>query len=191
MLVNHKFINRHVDPKTEILIIGTFNPEGKDNKANFFYSRGKNYLWQILPSSYNEPDMRQSTREEKERFIKSKNIDFIDIISSVDIEEDHKTDYSDKYLSRRMNESGWRDIVPLIKSLPLKRACFTRKGFNDVPQIGKRVSTLKTFFESIGIPFTCLISPARFYSQKKQSEWNVFLLDSPIDTQRQTAAQGA
>lgn len=180
MLVTHKFINRPIDPNTEILIIGTFNPDCDTNDANFFYSRGRNHLWQILPAAYNEPNMKQATREEKEWFIKSKHIDFVDIIASADIEADHKTDYSDKYLSRRMNVSGLRDIISLTNGLPLKRVCFTRKGFNDVPQIRKAVSALKTHFEKIGIHFACLISPARFYSAKKQAEWNNFLLNSTI-----------
>lgn len=42
--VKHRFINHKINPDTEILILGTFNPEAKENEADFFYGRSRNYL---------------------------------------------------------------------------------------------------------------------------------------------------
>jgi len=35
-LVHHKFCGHKIHPDTETLIIGTFNPETRDNSADFF-----------------------------------------------------------------------------------------------------------------------------------------------------------
>jgi G:T/U-mismatch repair DNA glycosylase len=35
-----------------MLIIGTFNPATYKNQADFFYSRGKNYFWRLLPVAF-------------------------------------------------------------------------------------------------------------------------------------------
>ncbi len=38
--ITHRFRNHVIDPETETLIIGTFNPEVESTDAEFFYERG-------------------------------------------------------------------------------------------------------------------------------------------------------
>jgi len=38
-MIKHKFLDHEIDPATETLIIGTFNPLADGNTAEFFYSR--------------------------------------------------------------------------------------------------------------------------------------------------------
>jgi len=177
--VKHKFLDRKIDPRTEILIIGTFNPDTDQNTANYFYSRGRNYLWRLLPTAFGEHDLRQATREEKEKFAISRHIDFIDLISEVEIERGSEANYADRYIDRRVPKSGWTNVIQITDGLPLlKRACFTRKNCSDVPAIGQQVAKLKEHFERRKVFFQCIISPARFYSEQKQIAWNKFLRSS-------------
>ena len=85
-ILQHKFLSHQINPLTETLIIGTFNPMGSENKAEFFYGRGHNFLWRLLPNAFNEPDLKRKPIEEKLAFIKKFKIDFIDLIAEVDVE---------------------------------------------------------------------------------------------------------
>ena len=167
----HRFINHNLNPATETLVIGTFNPETKDNKANFFYSRPRNFLWTIIPTIFNETSLKGNTLEEKLKFIEKYKIDFIDLISEVDVNE--VTNYNDGYLDS--NVTVWRDVISEISKLKnLKRVCFTRKSFGDIPRMKMKIDEIKNYCEVINITFQFLITPARFYSQSKQSDWNMF-----------------
>ncbi len=41
--IKHRFLDHQINPETEILILGTFNPETEKNEADFFYGRNRNY----------------------------------------------------------------------------------------------------------------------------------------------------
>lgn len=47
-LIKHKFGEHKINPETEILVIGTFNPETPENKTAFFYGRQRNFLWTLF-----------------------------------------------------------------------------------------------------------------------------------------------
>mgnify|MGYP000203195880 CR=1 FL=1 len=47
--IKHKFLDHNINPKAEMLFLGTFNPETENNDADFFYGRSRNYLWKLLP----------------------------------------------------------------------------------------------------------------------------------------------
>ncbi len=47
-IVKHKFRDFRNKSDIEILILGTFNPDTIENTAKFFYSRNRNYLWNLL-----------------------------------------------------------------------------------------------------------------------------------------------
>jgi len=86
-LVNHISSSRKIDPNTEILIIGTFNPNTPKNPADFFYGRRQNFLWRLLPLALGENDLKKSTREEKISFIQKHKIDFTDLIDALEVED--------------------------------------------------------------------------------------------------------
>lgn len=179
MPIKHRCADHVVDPQTETLIIGTFNPATKANSADFFYGRLRNRLWDILPhvlDGERSESLRGKTKEEKLRFIRAKRIDFIDLIWEI---ESEPPDYSDKYLDK-MAGVRWRDdIIEQIERLPfLKRVCVSRKKFNDVPTIGKKVSEITSYLEDKPIVFKCVHTPARAYS-RATIEWAEFLESEP------------
>ncbi len=66
--IRHRFIDHNINPKTETLVIGTFNPDTKENIADFFYGRQRNFLWTLIPTAFNETSLKGKTRNEKNRF---------------------------------------------------------------------------------------------------------------------------
>jgi G:T/U-mismatch repair DNA glycosylase len=175
--IKHKFLDHKIDLAVETLIIGTFNPDTKKNKATFFYGRGRNYLWRILPIAYNESDLKKAEKEEKIRFIKKHKVDFIDLIAEVEVEDEQVKNYYDRYLDKRENIL-WREILPEIKKLKsLKRVCFTRKTISDIPNMLRRIEIIEDYCKEHRISFKALSTPARYYRDDKQTEWTNFLLD--------------
>jgi G:T/U-mismatch repair DNA glycosylase len=168
--VKHRFLDHRVDPQTEFLIVGTFNPDADKNPAKFFYGRPRNYLWKLLPGAFGHRDLRGSSVDEKLEFIRRNKIDFIDLIERVEVQSHKAANYSDRYLDKQ--KICWRNISSEITGLRLKRAIFTRKTFGDVPNIRQQVDRLADVFQIGGIPFRALSTPARFYDDRKQKEWN-------------------
>ena len=171
--IKHKFINRSIEPGTETLIIGTFNPDTPGNEADFFYGRSRNFLWRLLPFVFDEPDLKGTEKEKKVNFIKKHNIDLIDLISAVEVEDGQETNYYDTYIDDKVVE--WRGIISEIDKLKnLKRVCFTRKTFSGIPNMKKRIEAIQEHCQKKGIYFKALTTPARFYRQDKQDEWSDF-----------------
>jgi len=174
--VKHRFLGRDLAPDTKTLIIGTFNPDTPANEADFFYGRSRNHLWKLLPTAFGTPTLKAASKQEKMTFINQHHIDFIDIINEVQVEEGQETNYADDYLDDKVVE--WNPIIEELPSLNnLQRVCFTRKTFAGVPNIKQQVDILATYFDQRNIPFVCLLSPARIYSQEKQKQWTQFLLN--------------
>ncbi|MDQ0110517.1 G:T/U-mismatch repair DNA glycosylase [Chitinophaga terrae (ex Kim and Jung 2007)] len=169
--IRHRFINHNINPKTETLVIGTFNPDTEENIADFFYGRQRNFLWTLIPTAFNETSLKGKLKSEKLNFIKKYRIDFIDLISEVEVDE--VANYDDSYLDSRVIE--WRNVISEIDKLPnLKRVCLTRKSFGDIPNMKTRINEIKNYCEKKEIPFQLLPTPARFYGQAKQIEWTNF-----------------
>jgi G:T/U-mismatch repair DNA glycosylase len=172
--INHKFLTHQINPETETLILGTFNPDAEDNQAEFFYGRVRNHLWKLLPIAFKENDLKNSSKLEKLEFIKTYKIDFIDLISEVEVEDGQEVNYDDSYIDDKVTK--WNNVIYEIDKLKgLKRVCFTRKTFADIPIMRKRVELIQAHCTKKEIPFTALISPTRFYNEKKQTEWNKVL----------------
>jgi G:T/U-mismatch repair DNA glycosylase len=171
--IKHKFLNHKINPITEILIIGTFNPDTPGNGADFFYGRGRNFLWKLLPLAFNEPDLKGANKEEKINFIGNYKIDLIDLISEIEVEDGQETNYNDAYIDSKVVD--WRDVISEIDKLPnLKRVCFTRKTLSGVPNMRGRIVVIQEHCSKKGVFFKALTTPARFYSQDKQKEWSDF-----------------
>ena len=171
--IKHRCRDYKPDPATEILIIGTFNPDTDHNSADFFYGRPKNHLWTLLPAAFNEPDLKKASRNEKLAFIKKHKIGFTDLIAEISLPVNAETDYRDSFIDNKVTE--WNDAISQISSLKkLNRVCFTRKTFSGVQNIKKRIEEIRQYCEEKGICFQYLITPARIYSADKQNEWTGF-----------------
>ena len=163
-----------IHPHTEILIIGTFNPDTAGNYADFYYGRRQNYLWRLLPSAFRDQDLKNASRRDKINFMAKYKIDFIDLIEEVCVDEGMEVNYNDDYLDDKV--SKWKDVIGEINGLNhLKTACFTRKTFSGIPNIRNRISEIENYCKSRDIEFKYLITPSRVYSDAKQAEWDQFL----------------
>ena len=164
-------MDHQIDPKTKTLIIGTFNPETERNEAEFFYGRSRNFLWKLLPVAFGEESLKNKSKAEKLDFIQEHNIDFIDLISPVNVDE--VANYKDGYLDKSKPE--FRETKSEIEKLPnLKRVCFTRKSFSDIPNMKIEIEKIEAFCNEKNISFKYLTTPARYYREDKQQEWTAF-----------------
>ncbi len=170
-VITHKTKNHKINSNTQTLVIGTFSPNVEENVADFFYGRTRNFLWVLLPRAFNQPSLKGKSKTDKIHFITEHKIDFIDLISEVDVEE--VANYNDRYLDDKVLK--WNNVIEEIKKLPkLKRVCLTRKSFADIPNMKIRIDAIKLHCESENIKFEYLTTPARFYCLAKQVEWSKF-----------------
>lgn len=179
--IKHKFIDHKINPDTECLIVGTFNPDVEGNEATFFYGRQRNSLWKLLPIAYGEESLKQASLEEKIEFMKKHHVDFIDLIAEIEVEVGQEHNYDDKYIDSRVKV--WTKIEDVIESLRnLKMVCITRKTFTSIPNLRKSVEKLQQLCADKSITSNCMITPSRFYNQQKQDEWNyIITMTHPSD----------
>jgi G:T/U-mismatch repair DNA glycosylase len=167
--VYHKFRYHIVNPNTNILILGTFNPDGPDGPT-FFYGRPRNYLWELLPICYNANSLRFVTLLNKENFMSQNLIDFADVIHSLDVPMGEEGNVDDIYIDDKVEE--WKDIEGLIDGLEnLTAVYFTRKTFQGIPNIKNKIVKIKDHCLQNGIRFSLLETPSRFVNQAKQQHW--------------------
>jgi G:T/U-mismatch repair DNA glycosylase len=157
---------------TEILLLGTFNPDTPGNTADFFYGRPRNFMWTLLPGAFGEPSLKNAPISVKRDFMQRYKIDFIDLIAEVEVEE--ATNYEDQYLDNKVIK--WRDVLAELARLPhLKQVCFTRKSFSGIPKMKSRVEGIQYYCAQKGIGFHLLSTPSRFFSSQKETEWKSVL----------------
>lgn len=171
MLIHYRFSEHIIPEDTEIIIIGTFNPETPENKADFFYGRTQNHLWTLLPRAFGEASLKNSDKASKIRFIAEYKINFMDVIKSIDVNkpDDYRDDYIDAYVTE------WRNVVEQLRKLPaLRKVCITRKTVSGIPNIRKQFLEIESYCKENKIQFRYLITPARVYTLAKQEEWNAF-----------------
>ena len=83
--------------------------------------------------------------------------------------------YKDGYIDNRVLK--WCDVKGEIMKLKnIKRVCFTRKSFSDIPQMKIKIDGVQKFCLENKIAFQFLVTPARFYRNDKQTDWTNFLL---------------
>lgn len=171
-IVKHRFQKHEINPETETLIIGTFNPDTSENVADFFYGRQRNFLWTLVPKAFGDESLKGKTRQEKISYVKKRKIDFIDLVGEVDVDE--TSNYNDGYLDSRV--TTWRNVIAEIEQLKkLNKVCFSRKSFSGIPKMKERIESIRLHCERLGIQFKYLTTPARFYRADKQDEWTKFL----------------
>ncbi len=172
--IRHKFQHHQLNPETETLIVGTFNPDAPSNYARFFYGRDQNFLWRLLPTAFGEPDLKRQPNEAKLRFVAQHKIDFIDLIAEVDVEAGQETNYLDNYIDGRITECRLVTLE-MEKLRNLKRVGLTRKTLTGIPVMSEQIAAIARCCQARGIPFSTLMTPARGYSEEKQAIWNGFL----------------
>lgn len=139
MRIKHKFLPRQLNPETEILIVGTFNPGINDNRANFFYSRGHTSFWELMSAIFGEKCLRYSEKQEKEDFIKRHKIDFADLIEEIDIATQDLSSYKDITLDENWNVVKCKNLPQEISHLnKLKKFVLHEKHFSTFPTFAKR-----------------------------------------------------
>jgi len=169
-IIGHKFRDYKNQENIEILILGTFNPDVPNNPADFFYERGKNYLWNLLPKVFDYKELKNSGLTEKKEFIDKFKIGFTDIIQEVDVDSENETNYADDYIDSKVLK--WIDFEKFLKNYDsLKKVFFTRKTFKDVPKMKEQIDLIKEICSKHSVSFSCLPTPARFSNQKKLNEW--------------------
>ena len=174
--IKHRFLDHKINPNTEILILGTFNPDTEKNGAEFFYGRSHNYLWRLLPIAFKKDDLKKEPLSKKLKFIKEIKIDFIDLIEEIKVDEGQETNYADAFIDSRVVK--WRNVINEIKKLKkLRKVVLTRKSFNDIPKMKEQIKALKDYCSKNEINFEVLPTPARFYNEKKQNEWTNILVN--------------
>lgn len=161
--MKHKFLPRKLNPDTEILVIGTFNPDIPSNSAAFFYSRGHTAFWELMSAIFGEKCLRYSSVEDKEAFIKRHKIDFTDLIETIDMPEEDAANYRDVNLDKYLNKANRTDVKAEIARLKhLKKVCFTRKTFSSIPNIQGKIKEVEQFCTEKKIKFKYLLSPANY-----------------------------
>lgn len=168
-VITHKFSSHQVHPGTELLILGTFNPDVPKG-PDFFYGRPRNFLWLLLPGSWGMPSLKGQPLKIKKGFMVQHKIDFVDLTHTVNLPNGQESNVADVYIDIKVQE--WKDVIGLMNTLPyLKLVCFTRKTFAGIPQIRAQIIAIKEHCRQKGIRFGALGSPARFANAAKQHEW--------------------
>ncbi len=168
-IILHKFRNHVVNPDTEILILGTFNPDIPIGPT-FFYGRPRNYLWQLLPGCFLLPSLKDQPLPIKQIFMQQYRIDFADLIHSVDVSLNQINNFKDSYIDSRVHQ--WKNIIALINSLNnIKAVYFTRKTFQGISNINMQIKAIQARCVQRDIRFSLLKTPARFANAAKQQQW--------------------
>jgi len=173
MIVKHRFLDKYPIVGKKILIIGTFNPDIICNEATYYYSRRKNYFWDLLPSVFYSKSLKDESVETKISFLKINNIELTDLILSVDILEKDIPFYGDDKLNKVM-EWNTNSILNILKKNNTVEVYFTRKSFDKkVKNIKDEIYKIKDFCEENNIQFEFLPTPARYANKEKLKEWKV------------------
>jgi G:T/U-mismatch repair DNA glycosylase len=168
-IIFNKFREHKVSPQTEILILGTFNPDSSEG-PDFFYGRARNFLWHLLPQCWGLYSLKEASLSSKQEFMATYKIDFADLIDSLEVPEGEEANVDDDFIDGHVKQ--WKDIIDLIETLPnLKEVYFTRKTFNGIPNMKSQVNLVANHCKQRGIRICKLETPARHFSDEKQQQW--------------------
>lgn len=169
-IVKHKFLDKYPITGKKILIIGTFNPDIPCNNAPFFYSRERNYFWELLPKVFCEKEsFKCKTVEEKVDFLKRHDIELTDLINSVEWDEADTENFSDEKL--KIITWNTSNIIDILKQGGVEEVYFTRETFNNIKNIKVEVDSIEKSCNEYSIIFNRLPTPARFTNETKLENW--------------------
>ncbi len=183
-LVRHRF-GDFCPEETQIIILGTFNPDVPCNPARFFYSRPQNHFWRLLPEVFGHPSLKKAHPDEKKSFARAFKIGFVDLIEAVDVPTGLECDYRDTYLDDKV--SHWNDVIFKLKNqYKVTKILFTRKSFSGIPNILDKLKNIEEFCRKAGIHFSLLPTPARIYTAEKSRQWKHLFNEPSPDPYRAT-----
>lgn len=183
----HRFSNQLIPKQTGIkyFFIGTFNPSWdatNNNNAEYFYGRGTNLFWCILPHAFNENCLINGSVDDWKSFCNLENhkiglTDLIKCVNNVDENNPiHKkaltSAFSDKELVKKVNGFELEYNVIGIKEIiysnidTLKGVFFTRVTKTGIEPIWDKWSEIKEYCKEINektkknIYTTQLLSPS-------------------------------
>lgn len=165
-MVEHRF-KTELGKKQEnlkFLFVGTFNPEIKINKAEYFY--GRNSFWCILPHALNKFCLADKGKTEWMQFCFDNNIGLIDLIESLESADEEKDFEEEKYSDKKLETLSPNFITNQILKLidennkSLKGVFFTRKTIEG--EIGKEWSKIEGHCKNLTpqIYTSTLLSPS-------------------------------
>lgn len=167
-VILHKFRNYQPSPDTETLFLGIFIPD--HSKIDFFYGRSRNFLWHLLPKCWGMDSLMDLPLTVKQQFMTNLKIDFVDLIEALNVPDGEEDNSDDSFIDSHVEQ--WKDIIGLIDTLPnLKNVYFTRKTFNNIPQIRTQLTGIAKHCKAKSIRICKLETPARFFSEEKQQQW--------------------
>lgn len=167
-IVNNKFIEHKPAAQAEMIILGLFSSPNKQS-GDFFFGRSRVFLWHMLPICFKQPTLQEASVAEKKKFMERYKVDFLDIIASVDL-DDEEAILDDELIDGQVHE--FTDIVTQLKQLPkLKAVYFTRKTFNGIPHCKHALQSVVTYCRENNIRFCKLDTPSRHFSTEKQQQW--------------------
>lgn len=173
-VVRHRF-GDFLQPGVRWIFLGTFNPEASCNPAHFYYSRPQNHFWRLLPEVFGMPSLKNASTDEKIAFSRLMKVGFIDLIRTVDVPSGSECTYDDAYIDNKVAE--WNDVISHLTNLQtVEKVLFTRKSFQDIPNIRKQIVEIQSFCVEKGIAFSFLPTPARIYSAEKLGEWRRMII---------------
>lgn len=168
-VITNKFSSYQAGPNTEILLLGTFTHDHA-HSGDFFFGRPRNFLWHLLPVCFKQPSLKDAPLEQKQAFMKKYNVDFADVIRSLEVEWGDEEITEDDFIDSHAHE--YSELITLVDSLPnLKAVYFTRKTFNGIPGIKAKMNELAQHCITKNIRFCKLDTPARHFSDEKQKQW--------------------
>lgn len=170
--IKHKFGGAYLPTNPKILFLGTFNPKASGNNANFFYSRPRNYFWQLLPIVLKKQSLKNALPIVKKKFLNHNHIALMDLIYQINVPSSQSTNYADAYIDKYVSKWNCKKLIYVINKYPIKHIFFTRKTFTGIPNMKKKINQLEKLFNRKKIIFSKLPTPARYAGIKKQEEWN-------------------
>jgi G:T/U-mismatch repair DNA glycosylase len=175
MPILHKFRNQQVNPNTRILFLGTYNPDIPEdqNAATYFYGRGRNRFWELLPETFGHPSLQNATDQEKMDYMSEHGFGLSDLIYSLDnVPEAQEGNFKDEFIDPYVSE--WFDTPALIESLPnLEKVFVTRVSFDKkVPNMKQRILSIRATLPS-KVCMCGLITPGGAYRNMtvKSAQW--------------------
>ncbi len=141
----HKFASdlnlERVDFEATTLVVGTFNP-GWDNLGNYaqwYYGRtANNYFWDVLPSLYENRNLRSTPHTEWKAFCRRHKIALTDLIYSINDADydnpehiDYLKNYRDDLIARQFHQFTVTDIPNLMAKHPTITHVYLTRRIND------------------------------------------------------------
>jgi hypothetical protein len=180
----HKFLEDlnldRLDFEPETLIVGTFNPAWPaNNQAAWFYGRtARNYFWDVLPSIYGEPGLRNIPMHERphswKNFCSRNKVAITDLIRCINGANENEDElllgnYRDDVIAANFHDFEFTDIIGLLQRFPsIKNVYLTTQA--NIPLFNDLWSTIEEYCHNHQQDYNCrrLLTPsggARFQMQ--------------------------